>query len=207
SFADPSTKVGHFNFEHPYQQLSDPVLRSGIVHYELHLRCYIQGLKIAGYPYSVHTVGSCMAVRTSVYALTGGMNRRKAGEDFYFMHKIVPLGGWKGIAATVYPSCRISDRVPFGTGKAQTEWQNNPGIFYTYHPEIYCLLKPLFSCGPTWYGNEIKTKTFPKQIIDFLSRTGFIQKVQMMQVQSNSPEVFRKRFWQWMDGFMVMKLT
>lgn len=207
SFADPAVKVGHCNFEHLYHLEQDPLLQEGIIRYELHLRCYIHGLKMAGYPFAVHTVGSCMAVRASAYARAGGMNRRKAGEDFYFIHKLAPLGGWKDIPATMYPSCRISDRVPFGTGRAQTEWQKNPGTFLTYHPEIYVLLMPLFHMAPAWYSDDVNLGVFSPAVRDFLTQSDIVNRVEKMKAQSNSAEVFQRRFWQWMDGFLVLKLT
>jgi glycosyltransferase involved in cell wall biosynthesis len=206
-FSDPDVKVGHFYFEHPYHKEPDLVLREGIIQYELHLRCYIEGLKTAGYPFAVHTVGSCMAVRSSAYAKAGGMNRRKAGEDFYFLHKLAPLGGWKDIPATVYPSCRVSDRVPFGTGRSQADWQKKSGTFLTYHPDIYPLLKPLFLSVPDWYAREINLGDFSPVVLAMLDQVKIIPKVNQMKSQSNSPEVFERRFWQWMDGFMVLRFT
>ena len=60
-----------------------------------------------------------MAVRPEAYMKQGGMNRRKAGEDFYFLNKIMSLGGFGECAeTTIYPSPRTSKRVPFGTGQA-----------------------------------------------------------------------------------------
>ena len=35
-----------------------------------------------------------MAVRADAYLRQGGMNRRKAGEDFYFLNKFMVLGGY-----------------------------------------------------------------------------------------------------------------
>jgi glycosyltransferase involved in cell wall biosynthesis len=207
SFADPVVNIGHFYFEHLYHLEQDPVLQDGIIQYELHLRCFINGLKTAGYPFAVHTVGSCMAVRSSTYVRSGGMNRRKAGEDFYFIHKLLPSGGWKYIPATVYPSCRISDRVPFGTGRAQTEWQKSPHTFLTYNPEIYSLLKPLFEMVTSWYSRDINLDFLSPVVRDFLIQSDIINRVNSMKGQSKNMEVFRKKFWQWMDGFKVLKLT
>ena len=52
----------------------------------------------------------------------GGMNRRQAGEDFYFIQKLVPAGGYFSLNSTVvYPSPRPSFRVPFGTGASITK--------------------------------------------------------------------------------------
>ena len=61
----------------------------GIINYELHLRYYNQALRFMRVPYGFHTVGSSMAIRSSAYQKQGGMNKRKAGEDFYFLHKII----------------------------------------------------------------------------------------------------------------------
>lgn len=59
-----------------------------IERYELFLRCYVAGLAFAGSPYGFHTVGSAMACRASAYLKCGGMNRRRAGEDFYFLQSL-----------------------------------------------------------------------------------------------------------------------
>lgn len=206
AFVDKKIEIAHFHFEHCYQQEFDEILRKGIINYELHLRLYVQGLKRAGFPNAVHTVGSSMVVRASRYAKSGGMNRRKAGEDFYFLHKLVVNGGWKDIvSATVYPSCRVSDRVPFGTGRAQMEWVTN-GVGETYNSEIYEVLKPLFSNVKLYYNTGLGLN-FIQPINDFLKSVDGVNKVEEIKKKSVSVEVFTKHFWQWMDGFMVMKLT
>lgn len=206
-FQDTATKVGHFQFEHEYEKENDPILRQGIIQYELHLRCYIEGLRQAGYPNAIHTVGSCMAVRASSYAKSGGMNKRKAGEDFYFLHKLVPLGGFKNIAAKVYPSCRVSDRVPFGTGRAQMEWIESGEGALTYSFSIYSEMNSLFKVIPQWYDNEVTLEKLSNSVQDFLTEHKITDRVNEIRKQSNSFETFTKRFWQWMDGFMVLKLT
>ncbi len=206
SFENKNIEVAHFHFEHRYQNEPNEQLRKGIISYELHLRLYVQGLKLAGFPNAVHTVGSCMAVRAARYAKSGGMNRRKAGEDFYFLHKLVVNGGWQDIVkATVYPSCRVSDRVPFGTGRAQMEWLKE-GIGETYNYEIYELLQPLFSSTERYYQSGLKLNFIPP-VNDFLISINGIQKVEEIRNKSVSYEVFQKHFWQWMDGFLVMKLV
>ncbi len=206
AFENKNVEVAHVHFEHIYQNEPDETLREGIINYELHLRFYVQGLKLAGFPHAVHTVGSCMAVRASRYAKSGGMNRRKAGEDFYFLHKLVVNGGWQDIIhAAVYPSCRISDRVPFGTGRAQMEWLEE-GIGETYNYEIYELLQPLFSSIEKYYQSGL-TLNFIPPINDFLMNINGVQKVEEIRNKSVSFEVFQKHFWQWMDGFLVMKLV
>lgn len=207
AFEDPELKLGHFEFSHDWENEANPLLRQGIIEYELHLRCHLLGLAVAGYPFAAHTVGSCMAVRASAYAKAGGMNRRKAGEDFYFMHKLLPLGGFGYIPATVIPSCRISDRVPFGTGRAQWEWMTNRELRTTYSSEIYSSLKKFFGQMATWFTQEVSFDELNHNIVAFLLTHRFEEKLLEMRKQSNSPSVFFRRFWQWMDGFMVLKLV
>jgi hypothetical protein len=46
------------------------------------------------FSYAYHTVGSAMAVKAYQYVKVGGMNRRQAGEDFYFIQKLVHSGNF-----------------------------------------------------------------------------------------------------------------
>ena len=77
-------------FEHDCESLDIPEKeRRAITEYELHLRYYIRFQKYIGLPYAFYTVGSSMAVRSGDYEDLYGMNKRKAGEDFYFLHKFI----------------------------------------------------------------------------------------------------------------------
>ena len=105
----------------PYRHrpAADPAGQGAIDRYELFLRAYVLGLELAGSPYAFHTVGSAMACRASAYVASGGMNRRLAGEDFYFLQQVHKTSGVAPLAGTVvHPSPRSSHRVPFGTGRA-----------------------------------------------------------------------------------------
>ncbi|MEM6806764.1 MAG: glycosyltransferase family A protein, partial [Bacteroidota bacterium] len=82
----PKTEACSIYFEHPLEgdEFEEDIYR-GIIYYELFLRYYIEGLRYAEHPYAYHTIGSSMAVRSTAYERQNGMNRRKAGEDFYFL--------------------------------------------------------------------------------------------------------------------------
>lgn len=197
---------GHFYFEHKLKGIESHVLKQGITLYELHLRYYAQALKYAGFEYWHHTVGSCMITRSDVYALQGGMNQRKAGEDFYFMHKIVP--GGKCIIlneTTVYPSARISDRVPFGTGKAQGDWveaENN--IRKTYHFDLFSPLESFFSTLEEWYD---KKPVLDNTLHSFLELISFEETVVRIKKRSKTKDVFLRNVTQFCDGFFTLKLV
>lgn len=201
-------------FEHNMEQAESSELREGILYYELFLRYYVNALAYAQYPFAMHTVGSSMGVRADTYALSGGMNRRKAGEDFYFLHKVVPLGSHYSVCDTlVYPSSRLSDRVPFGTGKAQQEWMDNEeSRQYTYHPAIFDELKTFIKHVPAFYKSKPLDEKFldlrlPNALKAFLAEQNFIDKVNEIKANSSSYKTFQKRFFLWFDGFKALKFV
>ncbi|MBW6509184.1 MAG: hypothetical protein K0A94_06505 [Desulfuromonadales bacterium] len=101
-----------------HQAATDLVEEEAIRAYELYLRSYRFGLETAGSPYAYHSIGSAFACRAQGYIAAGGMNRRLAGEDFYFLQQLNKVGGVAALQGTlVHPASRCSERVPFGTGR------------------------------------------------------------------------------------------
>jgi hypothetical protein len=212
--ANPKTPGCSIRFEHPtFGSEYVPKTYLGITYYELHLRYYNQAIRATGAPYGYHTVGSSMAVRSTAYQKAGGMNRRQAGEDFYFLHKIIALGGFTELNRTVvYPSPRPSLRVPFGTGKAISTYLKNPEKgFYTYSLTAFKYLARFFQCIPEFYitSPELVTLggTIPYVMIDFLS--GYFFDERIMEIRNNSKGIssFEKRFYRWFNAFMVLKFV
>ncbi len=79
-FTDKSLNGACIYFEHPIKGSDfQPEVYNGILKYELHLRYYLQALRITGFPYSFHTMGSAIALRAQAYARIGGMPRKQAG--------------------------------------------------------------------------------------------------------------------------------
>lgn len=202
-------------FEHPIAGDSfEGVIYEGIVNYELHLRYYKNALAYCLFPYAYHTVGSSMAVRASVYARQGGMNKRTAGEDFYFLQKIFPLGHFIEINTTrVIPSPRASNRVPFGTGAAMSKMLAlQRGDYLTYNPEVFDVLKYFFAN----FGKLFKLETdkvndvfesFDARMRDFLIANDFER--DLAKINDNSPniKIFTDRFFQWFNAFRVLKFV
>lgn len=105
-----------------HQAADEPLQQAAIRQYELYLRSYLFGLQQAGSPYAYHTIGSAFVCRAEAYLAAGGMNRRHAAEDFYFLQQLAKTSGVEIITGTlVCPSARFSERVPFGTGRAVQE--------------------------------------------------------------------------------------
>lgn len=210
-FNQTEANLGEVHYEHQFQHEQNEDLKKGIVYYELFLRYYVAGLKFSGFPYAIQTIGSCMLVRASTYAKHGGMNKRKAGEDFYFLHKIIPHEVFTEIkTATVYPSCRVSDRVPFGTGKAQQDWLDQETKSYsTYDPKTFHELKTLIGQVPQFYLDDIRkaVDSLPDIPKAFLTSHNFMPKIELIKSNCKTQPQFEKQFFIWFDGFLCMKFV
>lgn len=210
-FVQSDAGLGEVRFEHQFELEADENLKVGIINYELFLHYYVEGLKKSGFPYAIQTIGSCMLVKASIYAKHGGMNKRKAGEDFYFLHKIIPHEGFIEVnGASVYPSCRTSDRVPFGTGKAQQDWLDQETKAYlTYDPKVFDALESLFNSVESLFLDEIKKviDQLPEIPRDFINHHDFIDKIDLIKSNCKNLEQFQKQFFIWFDGFLCMKFV
>ena len=208
----PDTLGGTIYFEHPVtgKEFSE-VVYNAVTEYELHLRYTISALRHVHFPYAYHTVGSCFCVTASTYVNQGGINKRKGGEDFYFLQKIIPLGHFREINGTcVYPSPRPSERAPFGTGAVIKKFaEGKISNVETYHPDSFEILRELFSGLSSWFRlseaqiNE-KTKKLPEIITEFTGAE-FQSKILEINNNSSSPDTFIKRFYQWFNMFRVIK--
>lgn len=200
------------NFRHRLEEMADEKQRQGIRLYEDYLHYYKKALDFAGFPNSIYTIGSAFAVRADAYVKQGGMNRRQAGEDFYFLNKLTNLGRIVEINdAFVFPSARVSDRVLFGTGAAMNKWMNSDGdLTVTYNFQAFLDLKKLFDrvellfrADETIY-SAIKL-SLSESIIDYFKIIGFDQKVVEINKYSSSLSAFKKRFFQFFDAFLIMR--
>lgn len=211
AFAQRLLDGASIHFEHIIPDDLPDKHKTAILSYELHLRYLNQAMRWSGAPYAYHTVGSAMAVRAESYIKAGGMNRKTAGEDFYFLHKIIQLGNFCTIADTsVHPSARISDRVPFGTGAAMTDLLTGKlEEFLTYDLQAFRDVTHFFNILPSAYPEKEK----PQFSIDLISepfKTYLIQSaidsaVADAQRNSASAKAFCKRMEQWFTAFRYIK--
>ncbi len=209
----PKTNAITTYFEHPLtgDEFNEDIY-SAIITYELYLRYYKQALHFTGFPYSFYTIGSCFAVSAKAYIKQGGMNRKQAGEDFYFLHKVFPLQNCYEINSTcVYPSSRISDRVPFGTGpmiKSIIESENTE--FLTYCFDSFLVLKSFFKEVDKLFRIEKKDlnsllTNMHESMQCFLLQNDFEISLNEINANSSNLKTFVKRFFNWFDAFRVLK--
>ncbi len=183
-----------------------------IVSYELHLRYYKNILQHIGFPFARYTIGSCFGMRADVYNRHGGMNRKKGGEDFYFLNKLFPHERFVEINETcINLSPRPSLRVPFGTGPVVHQLiHSDCKEMLTYNPQAFYDLEKLFVSVDDLFTDNIRRvdslfSEFSIVLKDFLIENSFSAKIREIRRNTAAIESFRKRFYLWFDGFRVVK--
>ncbi|MDR0983130.1 MAG: hypothetical protein LBM07_07840 [Culturomica sp.] len=197
-------------FEHPFEN-EDYDVKSSIIKYELYLRYYRHALAWLQHPYSHYAVGSAFVVRARDYKAVGGMNRRQAGEDFYFIQKLIAGRRFVELNSTaVYPSARISERTPFGTGQAVKSIIANGGEYSVYNFNAFLPLKPffegvviLFKVKSEMVDEYMKCQKEPLK--SFLADSDFVDSVSELNDNTGNSEHFVKRFFDYFNAFKVLK--
>ncbi len=207
-FEDANIHSASIRYQHPISGTQFPQeIFDSIIQYELHLRYFIRMQQYINLPYAYHTVGSSMACTVMAYCAVGGMSQRKAGEDFYFIHKLVKFGRHSELNTTcVIPSPRISDRVPFGTGRAIGTMQvSKENEYYTYDPQSFMDLKVVVDRLPEVYENRRLTLKLAPGLSQFLTSIHVEKELGRILENTSDYESFHKMFWHWFDAFVLMK--
>lgn len=212
AFISGKAHTGIVAYEH--QMPHDDLERSAMVAYEIFLRYWVLGLQYARSPYAFHSIGSTIATTAESYLAVRGMNRREAGEDFYFLNKLAKTGPIRRIRETVvYPSARLSRRVPFGTGAAIEKMVSEPKTEYLlYDPGIFVILKKwieLIKNSPHLKADRLLTlaKEIDVGLEAFLNTRGFVKIWNKILQNVNDEKTYNRQFHNWFDGFETLKLV
>lgn len=205
--------AGGASISYRHRPASDPAGQSAIDRYELFLRSYVLGLELAGSPYAFHTVGSAMACRAPAYVAAGGMNRRLAGEDFYFLQQVHKTSGVASLTGTVvHPSPRSSHRVPFGTGRSVGDMlSNGEQRLLFYQPVVFSIVEKWLGCVANNLEAPAATVLAAAAGIDpvlglFLEEIGFSSAWKNLQKNNRGTDKFLTAFHGWFDAFRTMRL-
>ena len=196
--------------------------------YELSLRYYVAGMKLARSPYAFHTIGSTMAVNATHYAKVRGFPKREAGEDFYLLNKLAKVGTVLELRAdadneVIEIESRRSDRVPFGTGAAVnkiTGLADPLSDFRFYNPVVFELLKLWLQSFPAVWASgstELSLDIFPDQqmedrghklqmLLAGLKESETDQALVHAFRQSRDLDQFTRQMHTWFDAFRTLKL-
>lgn len=187
-----------------------PAQEAAIRRYERYLQRYADSLHRAGSPYDFIAIGSGFAVRAAACIRAGGMKRRRAGEDFYFLQELAKLGTLARISdPLVFPSPRSSARVPFGTGPAVSALLAGEEL-----PEIsdhaFAMLGRVIAAATAPEGLAGEAKNFRSSLdrvaVDFFERERFFQL--WPEIAANQPdtrEAKLRAFHRWFDGLKTLR--
>lgn len=211
SFNQSDIHAAYVEYEHILPKNKQDQL--AIICYEIFLRYYMLGLRYANSPFAFPTIGSTMICDYESYIKIGGMNKKKAAEDFYFMEKLAKVTEIKKISdARVYPSSRGSWRVPFGTGQRMNRFSaGTHNEYLLYDPKTFYILK---SWLKIYNSKEILDAKFylksagaiHKSLYDFLVQNNFEESWNKILKNSKSDEQIQKQKQIWFDGFRTLKL-
>ena len=208
-----ASSAGGASISYKHRPAADQAGQSAIDRYELFLRTYVLGLELAGSPYAFHTVGSAMACRASAYVASGGMNRRLAGEDFYFMQQVYKTSGVTLLSGTVvHPSPRTSNRVPFGTGRAVGDMLaiGEQRLLF-YQPVVFSIVGKWLACvakntGEGAIGLLSIAETISPVLHQFLEQSGFRDSWANLKKNNRDESKLMASFHGWFDAFRTMRL-
>ncbi len=174
-----------------------------IVRYEIMLRHYVAGLHAARSPYAFHTIGSTMSVDAEAYARVRGFPCRRAGEDFYMLNKLAKVGAVaKQSGSPVRLSARVSDRVPFGTGRAMIEaGRGRPRECYDPRTfELLGLVLEQLSETP------VMLRFHSAPLSRAVGAIGLLEAYGKARERYGAGAILRRRMHEWLDAFRTRKL-
>ena len=208
--ADIKTAIVAYEHQLP----PDALQQAAITCYEIFLRYWVLGLTYAHSPWAFHSIGSTIAVSTDAYLEVRGMNKREAGEDFYFLNKLAKVGKIDSIKETcVYPSARPSSRVPFGTGKRIQRFLSGscPDEYCLYDPRVFAVLGDwLQLVDHTFFGTgeEIleKAALIHPRLKTFLMENNFSLFWSKIHRTAKDEKTLSRHFLDWFDGFKTLKM-
>ena len=210
---NPGYQFVNLHFAHPVDDAAlSPSLRDGTILYELYLRYLRNAMHSTGYPHAIHTVGSSFAVKATAYVKQGGMNRRQAGEDFHFLHKMILLGDYGQVQdATVFPAARISHRVPFGTGAALKKWEEGDNdLVMACSLAIFKTLQPLFS-DPGYFFTTDESEwqnwcnLLEPNLAGHVRETETLQRISELKKNCSDNKNFTRRFFHLVNAFWIIQ--
>ncbi len=205
--SNPKQGLAIFQFKHDLnpEKYSQEIINAAML-YEIYLRYFRICLQDTGFPYAYHTIGSCFAVSPETYRRAGGMPKKQGGEDFYFIHKCAPITKTGVIKKQlVFPSPRISERVPFGTGPAVKKIISEDN-YPVYNFRSFWVLKTFFSRFNSLYdADKIDLDQIPSQLLDYIGAEQLREQITECKTNTASREAFQKRMYRKFDAFFVIK--
>ena len=197
------------SFKH--QSNKDSLINTNIKLYEEFLIKTAEDIQLTGSPYGYISLGSCITCTASGYIASGGMNRLKATEDFYFLQELTKHFGTmhhiKNII--VFPSSRISSRVHLGTGYRMGKVKEGHSINQLYFSnESFIYLKKFLDIIKGSY--ELNAKQLLNETSSITDLNNFlikndIEKIWESLIKNVDYEKYLSQFHRWFDALKTIK--
>lgn len=199
--AHPKAAAVNIPYYHPLT--GEEAQDRAMLHYELYLRNYMLNLLRIDSPYAFTALGSAIAFKAKVGRAVGGFDSHMAGEDFYFLQKIVKYGQLLLYnECKVFPSPRISHRVPFGTGPAIAENLKQVDSRYPlFHYSCFDDIAQTYQQIDDLFYQDIHTP-----LIDFINQH-FPDEDRWKELRANykTLPMFQKAFHHQIDGLRIFQ--
>ena len=152
--------------------------------------------------------------RVDAYIAVGGMPKRKAGEDFYFMQSLAKYTDIFYIDdILVFPSSRNEKRVYLGTGARMVEYERTnsfKNLFfkdssYNIIKQIIFLAEKNYNKPYTLFNKEL-TANFNNKVCNFLNKHNLNDTWEKFTLNSKSKKQFMIFFHQWFDALKIIQL-
>ena len=210
-FTNNKSSAAVIGFKH--RKANIELIDSEIQIYENYLKDTAKQLKKAGSPYSYVSMGSTMVCTLEAYCAVGGMPKKKATEDFYFLQALSKFCSVESInKELIFPSSRPISRVHLGTGFRMKQVQNGLRISSLYFDEnaFEYLAQWISTVKNCWDLNIVsllsKTNKIHPQFNTFIIEEGINRVWKKLQQNSKSRKQFINQFHRWFDGLKTIKL-
>ena len=209
-FDSHNTSAAVIGFDH--LQSEDSAINDAIGKYENFLKTTAEKMKDAGSPYGYVSMGSTIVCTAEAYCAVGGMSRKKATEDFYFLQELTKYCGVHNIPETlVFPSPRPISRVYLGTGYRMEQLQKGFDIANLYYSDdAYRYLSKWLQLGGHAWEKSLNDllkdiKSIHPNLIGFLKIEGI--EIIWSKIQNNAPSElhFKEQFHRWFDGLKTIR--
>lgn len=200
--------------------------RQAIQWYEQYMKRHSRKLAQCGTWFYPSALGPVIVCTAEAYAACGGMNLRQAGEDFYFLQSLIKVCGGPPMVldCCVYPSPRVSRRVPFGTGQRvaalieyavaveQGQPVPEPVEINGYPDDVYAAITMFMqiaedACRIRYTGKEFRELLEQQNpaLTAFLQKENFFEVWFRLLTNNKTAATLGRAFQCWFDGLKIIR--
>ncbi|OUX36923.1 MAG: hypothetical protein CBE33_04615 [Candidatus Pelagibacter sp. TMED273] len=199
------------NFSH--QKSSNSIIEQGIRKYEKILKEIANNIQKTGSPYGYVSMGSTIVCNAKTYIAVGGMNTKKATEDFYFLQSIAKYTKVHKIKKVlVHPSSRGENRVYLGTGFRMDEYLKSKSFKnLNFSKESYLEIKKIIDIIDLHWSDSNEAllqklmNNLNKKSVEFIKKKNISKVLKKFKMNAKNKNQFILLFNQWFDALTIMK--